>query len=89
MIEIPRAANYWKNEERCNYDNPCVVCGKTVKIEGASIHTWEGFYAVTEDEVPHLNPAGESGFYPIGRDCLRKHPELKMYVQSSIPSEVV
>lgn len=95
MIEIPRHPNYRKNADRLHADDvPCVICGKAVKDQRFMFWTWEGAYLVTEAEVDAINagtsdtgmtPAGDSGGYPIGAGCLKKHPELKPYLMTDEP----
>lgn len=81
MFEIPRHPNYHKNQCKAPENtSPCICCGKPVKNAKYWVATWDGYYAVTQDEVGELDPAGDSGGFPIGADCLRKHPELKPYV---------
>jgi hypothetical protein len=63
---------------------PCVVCGRGVS-KGWRVHLHEGGSAlVTEAEAAELNATGHENAdmygYPLGRDCLRAHPELKPYV---------
>lgn len=45
-----------------------------------------GYVAVTKAEGVRLNAdpktaGGDPGGYPIGADCLKKHPELRPYVE--------
>lgn len=79
MIPIPSSPG---RDERQITDKPqCVVCNRIVNREKCVwIHTREGYYAVTEEETKTLDPAGDSGCYPVGPDCLRRHPELKPYL---------
>ena len=65
---------------------PCIICGKPVNIDTNPktvpwIHDHNGGgCAVTETEARALDPGADLGWWPIGSDCLRKHPELKPYV---------
>lgn len=81
-IEIPRHDNYFDNYSRCKSgEAPCIVCGKGVKVERYHIHEHHGGgVAVTEERAAQLDPAADLGCWPIGPDCLRKHPELKPFV---------
>lgn len=84
MIEIPRHPNYSKNQQKAPADSaPCACCGKPVRNPVYWIATYQGYYAVTEAELIALDPSGDSGGFPIGADCLKKHPELKPYVVKS------
>ncbi len=80
MIAIPMHADFSENRERIKGDTlPCVVCGRACKNPVWMLHLWGGNDAVTEDEASTLNPNADMGMYPVGSDCLRKHPELKPY----------
>lgn len=84
MIEIPHHPNYSKNQERITGDAyPCVVCGKAVtRPNPKQVRMWLGTALVTDAEAEALNdPASDMGYYPIGNDCLRKHPELRPYMK--------
>ena len=91
MRVVRRTAEYEKHEQRCKDDEtPCCVCGRGIKNAKAAgmIHMHNGgWYAVTETEAAKLKvtmPGGDLGFWPIGADCLRRHPELKPYVQQNV-----
>lgn len=78
MIEIPTTPTY--HARRITDQPQCCVCGKVVKQPRYWIHMWDGLYAVMEDEIPGLDPMGDTGHYPIGADCRRRHPELETYI---------
>lgn len=82
MLAIPRNADYSAQYERFgNGDHPpCIVCGRAITRPRYWCRTWEGYYVVTEAEVPSLSPMGDTGCYPLGTDCYRAHPELQPYV---------
>jgi hypothetical protein len=82
----PAPANLCKNAYRDGYA-PCIVCGRGVKLANHKLFVWVhegGGHVVTTEEGERLNASGESGAdlgsQPIGRDCLKKFPELKPYV---------
>ena len=85
MITIPRHPDYSKNFNRPCRDADvyrCVICGRTCPEPKYMLHEHEGGgTAVTEQESARLDEAGDMGMQPIGADCLKKHPELKPYVQ--------
>lgn len=63
------------------------MCSKPVKLKGHRLWLWVhmgGNHAVTRAEGERLNREGHDGSdlgrQPIGRDCLKNHPELKPYV---------
>lgn len=84
MIQIPYHPNFSTNRDRCKDDElPCVVCGKGVKTPKNWVRivnggTWIGTAAEGDAE-----PAADLGYYPVGSDCLRKHPEIKEYARNS------
>jgi len=83
MLKVPNSPDYDKNRYYGIPDSPCVVCGRPCPNPRFMLHYWDGGYAVTEQEAQALDrddPGGDLGMYPIGSDCLRKHPELKPYV---------
>lgn len=86
MIAIPRTR---PAKPRPCGDNEirCVVCYQPVKTEDHPLWLWVhdgGAAAVTADEGKRLNADGgegaDLGLQPIGRACLKKHPELKPYL---------
>lgn len=83
MIKIPYSPNYEKNAQRRNDDKdalPCAVCGKQVSKPRWWVHVhMGGSHIVTDEEAAGLDPAADMYFFPLGSDCLRKHPELKAY----------
>lgn len=86
MMKIPHHKNLLSNLERFpakHGEHPCCVCGKPVKRPfKLAVHEHNGGgYIVTEEEAAALARNADLGLQPIGSDCLRKHPELKPYVQ--------
>jgi len=64
---------------------PCVICGKPVNMDRnpSMIHVCNGGAWAMLDAEDHgeLGLAGCLGFYPIGKDCLRNHPQLKPFAK--------
>lgn len=88
MIRIPQSQDYHAQTAKCGDIAPCAVCGKPTPNPRWALRTWYGSHAVTADDVVMLQtsegqgPAtasGDTGMAPIGRDCLRQHPELLPY----------
>lgn len=84
MIKIPEHPRHHKNSEKCtDGSSPCVVCGKPIRHETAQ--SWvvvvDGGTCLEHPDDADPNAAGYLGGYPIGKGCLRRHPELKPYVQ--------
>jgi hypothetical protein len=88
MIEIKHSENYAKNQSR-NKDNayPCIICGKSVNNPKHFVRLFYGATVVMETEARAIiEKEGEGGdmlYYPVGSDCLKKHPELKPYVEDA------
>ena len=90
MIEIQISNRYEFNRAHFHGDGlPCVVCGKGVNMKTVRylhLHLG-GSHAVTVREADDLSEEGrdneDMGAYPIGACCLRKHPELKPYVEDA------
>lgn len=85
MIELARSANYDRNVERHGYSvDCCIICGKPVGEKGWQVHLGDGgLCALTEEEAQQAT-SGEMGYFPIGRNCARKHltkEQIAMYVQ--------
>lgn len=97
MIMIPRNDDASAKEDRypSNLDElPCIICGRPCKVARAAMvlvadcqtvngQTW-GLAACTEEEFEKTDPAVRLYGYPIGPDCLRKHPELKPYINPAL-----
>jgi hypothetical protein len=61
---------------------PCLLCGKPVKTPRYWLHEHEGGgVVVTEAEAATLDEQSDMGMWPIGADCLKKHPDLRPYIQ--------
>lgn len=75
-----RSKDYARNAERCK-GIPCVICGRHAPRTPYYVHLHRGgATVVTEAEAATLGEAGDMGAYPIGVDCLAKHPEIGPYV---------
>lgn len=88
MIDVyeRRTPDYDKNQEKMMRDYPCVICGREVKSGPRTrlvrLH-YGGQMVVLPDEFEQAErdcPGGDLGAYPIGPDCLKKHPDMKPYV---------
>jgi hypothetical protein len=70
------------NAERSGY-SPCCVCGRAIKDGTAKmVHIVEGgsSLALPEEEAT-IDPSADLGCYPIGPECLKKHPEYRPYAR--------
>lgn len=83
---ITRDPDYVENDERRPKDTlPCVICGRAVTSSRARyVHLFFGDLVVTDEEANLIydeeGDGGDLGHYPVGPDCLRKHPELRNYL---------
>lgn len=64
---------------------PCVVCGLPVARPRFYVHMIEGGgVALHPDfEATWVADGGDMGLYPVGPECLRRHPELKPYLHKA------
>lgn len=90
MIEIPYTADHSANRARVDTSRylPCIVCGRAIKAAPALVRVYWGSHIVTAEEAErlHIAEGGDGGdlyYYPIGPDCLRRHPAIKPYVRQS------
>lgn len=92
-----KGKNYHKNAERVTSDyTPCVICGKAVNTDRpgtAWVRVHNGGYSiVTDAEAIALNNEGRSSadmyYFPVGPDCLKRHPELKPYTARDSAKEL-
>jgi len=89
MTEIPVHKDYFSNAERCKGNTyPCVVCGRPAPNPKYMVRVIYGTHVGTQQEAESTHifsedgkelDGGDLGLYPIGSDCLKKHPELKEY----------
>jgi len=82
MIAIPRTADYRKYADKVREDDtPCAICGRAINPNHILyIRTYAGGSLVTEEELQTLDPSGDTGCYPIGKNCLRNNPSVAPYV---------
>lgn len=84
MIEIPYNDKLIERNEKiygCNDGTHCIICNKPVNTDKHPfwVRIVDNGYIGTADEG-EAEPAADLGYYPIGRDCLKHHPELEQYV---------
>lgn len=89
MIEIPISPNFSSNREKLQRDDlePCICCGKPVKNVKHFLRVFWGSHAVTYQEaneiIQNQGSGGDMCYYPVGRSCLKKHPELLSYAKNA------
>lgn len=90
MINIPFSENYGQNVNKYNAYSEgyelCAVCGRGIREEKVKyrVHVWRGSKLLLEEELSAMSPEDKDGSYmgeyALGRDCLKRHPELKPYL---------
>lgn len=96
MIQVVRGPHYKFNEANAGDKLPCIICGKAAETSKTWVHLNidteallpgpESDNAVIAENqlsdyfVDGINITPSLGFWPIGSDCLKQHPELKPYV---------
>lgn len=92
MIPLPeQSPSFNRNMSRGTKDGygNCILCGKPTKLEGANwicLGQGNSMVGFEEEFKQHEIEArgevyGDFGGWPIGNDCLRRHPELKEYAR--------
>ena len=86
-VKVIHSPDYHTNERRFpSHDNemPCLICGRAIKMtdDTKMVHLVNGGgeALATVDEASYHDDGGDLGFYPIGSDCLKRHPELNACV---------
>lgn len=83
FLEIP-TSKHSVDPEYIGEDYPCIVCGRVVRaanpwmirvVEGGGMALSPEYH----QEYDKLGDPGDLNFYPIGPDCLRRHPQLRAY----------
>ncbi len=86
MIKRP-SGNYQDRDYEGTW-YPCLICGRPIRSENPKmVRLWSGGGTiVTTEEAEKLLAEdnekwapGDMYYYPVGPECLRKHPELKPY----------
>lgn len=89
MIEIPyNNKRIEQNEERygCNDGTHCIICNAPVNPD-QRVTYFVRVIASTDIGTPEeakKDPSADMGWYPIGNDCLRRHPELRPYADKLV-----
>ena len=74
--------DYHKNLSKAGVLPTCAICGRGIKATNPRyVHIHNGGRAVvTDEEASTLDPVADMGVFPIGPECLRKHPEVRPYL---------
>jgi len=84
-LDIKQNPDYHKHADKCGSEYPCVVCGRGIPKPVHYVHLYYGSMAVTEEEAAEFarkdgDGGGDLGHYPVGSDCLKRHPEIRPYL---------
>ena len=81
MIEIPVSSMAQANEQRygMNDGTACIICNKPIASPRFFVRIYAGSYICADSEIDDEN--ADDGFYPIGKDCIRRFPQVHAYVQ--------
>lgn len=84
---IYSSTQYSKNTRNGRSDDkvPCVCCGRPTPLPIRNpVRLFYGNIIVTQEEADKIiaeeGDGGDMGFYAVGSECLKNHPELKPYV---------
>ena len=88
MIPLPRSPHYTSSAYIADCEMPCAVCGKAVRNPKHWLRLVNGGSDVGTAAEGDANPSADLGYYPVGANCLRQHPELKPYATDAA-TEVV
>lgn len=93
MLDIQQNADFDKQVSKHGYSTgyPCVVCGRAVNNPKHFVRLFWGYTAVTRAEAAEIiakeGHGSDLGGYPVGANCLKKHPELLPYVKDAAQVE--
>lgn len=86
MINIPSSPVRERNERIYgnNGGGACIVCSKPINTDKHRlwVRIFEGCFICTAAEA-EADPAGDTGYYPVGKECVKRFPELKPYVEEA------
>ena len=88
MIDIPRSPVKDRNE-RIYGDNAggaCIVCSKPINTDRHKlwVRILYGCYICTAAEAEKEeaeSPGSDTGYYPVGKECIKRFPQIKPYVE--------
>jgi len=78
-IPIPYHPQRRANLERGDdHAGRCAICGKGVRNVRWMVHIINGGLDIKTDEKPReIDEAGNLYHFPIGSDCLKRHPQIR------------
>lgn len=84
MIDIPSSPVKARNERVYGHNGgaACIVCSMPINTEKHKfwVRLFEGCLICTAAEA-EADPSGDTGYYPVGKECIKRFPELKPYVE--------
>ena len=89
MIKIPYNYKLIERNEKIHGMNDgthCIICNKPVNVDKHKywVRLVNGGCYIGTPEEGQAEPAADLGYYPIGRDCLNRHPEIEQYVDKRV-----
>lgn len=89
MIRIPYNNKLIERNEKvygCNDGSHCIICNKPVNVDKHKlwVRIVNGGTFIGTAQEGEAQPAADLGYYPIGKDCLKRHPQLVEYVRDSV-----
>lgn len=92
-IEIPFSEKPWRGLTEPDGAMPCIVCRRPIVItsETRYLHVCLGgghALAGPPGGDPYCERRACLAYYPIGAECLRKHPELRPYAGREMKEEI-
>jgi hypothetical protein len=79
---IPFDENFARNMDATGShgNNPCILCGRRCPKPRYKVYVDSGFTHLLT-MASFQQDAGEMGLFPVGMNCLCKHPEIQPYIQ--------
>jgi hypothetical protein len=86
-VDIPQKLKdaQWSRKNVDGDTYPCACCGLPVPKPKFYVHMIDGggIALHPDDEALYTDDGGDMGLQPVGTDCLKRHPELKPFVQKA------
>lgn len=79
LIDLPRHPKRYEGDTGDN--DPCIICGRPMKDKNPKfLHLVDrdGLQVVPPD-VEYKDGGTDLCYHPVGRGCLKKYPELRLY----------
>jgi len=83
MIKAFSHPDFKRNQEKAGGLTPCCICGKGIKDMSTAKHLRVNVYNEFVAADADLAPSEDMGSFPVGSECLRNNPELKLLIPSA------